>query len=126
MRRGLTKPPLAQTVAPGASAIIQRATQVEIGDADVYLDALGTAIDPVSNANFATIRLRVNGVPFYPLEAVTSQIGTPSQFQKLPSPLYLGKGVSVEIFGEMDAGATGNTSMIAGFSLILTTPGERP
>ena len=125
-RRTLTKAPATQSVAPGASAVLQSASAIEIGDADVYLLSIGTAIDPISNANFVTMFLRVNGIPFYPFDNLGSQIGTPTLFQQLSEPVLLGHGCAVDVFGAMGSGATGNTKMVAGFILALTKAGERP
>lgn len=128
MPRGrlLSKPPNAQAVAPAAAAVLQQATQQETSETDVYLKSIGTAIDPTTNANFVTMRLRVNGIPFYPYDNMTSQIAPTSQPRAVSPPVYLGRNVAVDVRAEIAAGAAGNTTCAAGFDLLLMKPGERP
>lgn len=106
------------TVAPGASGVIASVDSGRTRGYKVFLSRLGIAIDPVSNRNFATFRLRVNGTPIYPFQNITSQVGdisNPTTFDDIP----LGDSVSVDVFGEMAAGAVGNTEMAATFHLKL-------
>jgi hypothetical protein len=83
----------------------------------VILSSLGIAIDPVSNRNYATFRLRVNGVPFFPFQNITSQVGDLTNPTSFEQPL--GDSVNVDIVGEMAAGAVGNTEMAATLQLTL-------
>jgi hypothetical protein len=120
------KGPASATVAPGGSGTIIERTNAENSGYDVYLKKLGTSIDPISNAAFATQRLLVNGIPHSEFGAITSQLGSISDPEVFDLPYYLGRSVAVAMRGEMAAGATGNTEMAAIFELILTNPGERP
>ena len=107
----------AVTVAPGGSAVLARVESGRIKEATVYLKSLVTVIDPASNAAFATMRLRVNGIPFFPYNALASQQSAGTIPKTYDPPVLLGTDVEVEIFGEMAAGAVGNTLMMAGFDL---------
>lgn len=118
----LPLPPAAVSVAAGAAATIVSTAEGETTGLDVYLSAIGTGIDPVSNKDYATVRLRVNGQRFHPFGAMTSQIGSTTLPQRLSPPVYLGRGVKVDLYGEMAAGATGNTSMAGTLELLLREP----
>lgn len=120
--QSLPKPPVGVTVAPGARATVTSTDEGETTGADVFLVAIGTGIDPVSNADFATFRLLVNGTRFRPFDNLTSQIGSTTLPQRFNPPLPLGRGVKVTLQGEMGAGAAGNTDMFGTFELLLKTP----
>lgn len=124
-KRPLIKTPQAITVAPNDSAVLQSAGADETRGMDVYLSGLGIAIDPTSNGDFATMRLRVNGTPFYPFDNMTSQVATTTEPRAFNPPIYLGREVAVDILGVM-GGAPSNTKMVAGFDLLLVPPGDRP
>ena len=114
----LVVPSTSITLAPGASGVIASVDSGRTRGYRVFLTRLGIAIDPVSNRNFATFRLRVNGTAIYPFQNITSQVGdisNPTNFDAVP----LGDSVSVDVFGEMGAGAVGNTEMAATFHLRL-------
>ncbi len=126
MRRALPKPANAVTVAPGASAVILTTEDNETYGYDVYLRALGVDLSPTSNADFAVFRLRVNGKPVRPFEAMTSRIAPSYDPARFVDPIYLGRGVKVDLFGEIAGGATGNSVMVGSFELALASPGESP
>lgn len=107
----------AVTVAPGASAVLARVESGRIKEATVYLKSLVTVIDPSTNAAFATMRLRVNGIPFFPFNSLSSQQSAGTIPKTYDPPVLLGTDVEVDVFGEMAAGAVGNTLMMAGFDL---------
>lgn len=125
-RRTIARPPNSQSVAPGANAILVAVDPGETRNLDVYLVSLGTAIDPISNGTFATVRLLVNGQPFFPFNNMKSQIGELTQPKTFSPPVKLGHSVQVEVRGEMGAGAVGNTVMAAGFDLLVVPQGEKP
>ncbi len=112
------------SVAPGASAVLTVVSRDRIREATVYLRSLVTVIDPVTNANFATVRLRVNGVPFFPFANLTSQQSAGAIPKQFDPPVLLGTDCEVDVFGEIGAGATGNTLMVAGFDLLVVPKGE--
>ena len=115
----------ALTVAPGANGKID-GKQCPL-DADVYMTYFGNSIDVIANSNFATFQIRVNGAPFKkPFDQITSQIGAANLPTRFPVPFLLGRGVLVEIFGFMAAGAAGNTVMTTQMGLLYTAPGQRP
>ena len=124
--RLLTRPQAAVTVSPGGSSDIVAVSTAETNGYDVYLVALGTAIDPTSNADFATMRLMVNGAPFYPFNEMTSQIAPASQPKTFEPPYFLGRSCDVRLKGEMSGSASGTTKMSGMCELILTAPGTRP
>ncbi len=115
-------PPVAVSVAPGAASVICTTDEGETTGRDVYLSAIGTGIDPVSNKDYATVRLRVNGQQKHPFGAMTSQIGSTTLPQRFNPPIFLGRGVKVDLYGEMAAGATGNTAMAGTLELLLRDP----
>lgn len=125
-QRILVKVPVTVSVADNTKAVIVQATNAETLNYDVYLSALGVDISPISNQDFATFRLRVNGVAFYPFDAMTSQIAPSYDPRRFEFPLPLGRSVSVDVYGEMGATGAGPTNMTAGFELLLVPPGQRP
>ena len=123
-KRTESAPNNAASVAPGGSAVLSSVSRERIREAAVYLRNLTTIIDPSTNAAFATMRLRVNGLPFFPFQNLTSQQSAGSIPKQFDPPIYLGDDVEVDVFGEMAAGATGNTLMVAGFDLEVVPKGE--
>ena len=121
--RLLPKGPAAISKSAGQSDVIVSASQAETSGYDVYLKALGTGIDPLTDADKITLRLRVNGQPRYPFDAMTSQIGELSRPQDFDPPIYLGRNCLVEMFGEVDATATVTSKLGAVFHLLLKVPG---
>lgn len=122
----LIRPPVGVSVAAGASGTVTSTDEGETTGLDVYLVAIGTGIDPVSNDDYATFRLLVNGGRHPVFGAMTSQIGSTTLPQRFAQPLYLGRGVKVALYGEMGSGATGATNMFGTFELRLKMPtGER-
>lgn len=112
------------SVAPGASGVIASVSRDRVLEASVYLQSLVTVIDPSTNGTFATMRLRINQIPFFPFGNLTSQ-QSPGAIPKQYNPaILLGTDCEVDIFGEMDAGAVGNTLMVAGFDLLVIPKGE--
>jgi hypothetical protein len=112
------------TVAPGGNAVITSVSRDRVREASVYLQSLVTVIDPSTNANFATMRLRVNGAPFFPFSNLTSQQSAGTIPKQYDPPMLLGTDCEVDVFGEMNAGAIGNTLMVAGFDLVVVSKGE--
>lgn len=112
------------SVAPGASSIITTVSRDRVLEASVYLKSLVTVIDPSTNANFATMRLRINGAPFFPFGNLTSQQSAGAIPKQYDPPMLLGTDCEVDVFGEMAAGAVGNTLMVAGFDLVVVPKGE--
>ena len=123
-KRTETAPNNGVSVAPGGSAVITVISRDRIREADVYLKSLVTVIDPSTNANFATMRLRVNGNPFFPFGNLTSQQSAGAIPKQYDPPMLLGTDCEVDIFGEMAAGAIGNTLMVAGFDLVVVPKGD--
>jgi hypothetical protein len=117
-------PVAAVLVAPGASSVLNVVASERTREHSVYLRSLATGIDPTTNADFATIALRVNEQPFYPFHLMTSQIAPISNPKDFNPPIYLGDSVSVDLFGTMAAGAVGNTKMYGGFDLLIVPRGE--
>lgn len=111
-------------VAPGGNAVLTLVSRDKIRESTVYLQSIVTLIDPTTNANFATMRLRVNGQPFFPLGNLTSQQSAGTTPKYYNPPLFLGVDIEVDILGEMAAGAVGNTNMLAGFDLLVVPKGE--
>lgn len=96
-------------------------------DADVYMTYFGNSIDNLANANFCSFQIRVNGSPYKPpFDRITSQIGAANLPTKFAAPFLLGRGVNVEIFGTVTAGAAGNTQLIVQMGLLYTAPGVQP
>lgn len=96
-------------------------------DQDVYMTYFGNSIDNQANANFVTFQIRVNGSPFRPpFDRITSQIGAANLPTRFPTPFFLGKGVLVEIWGSVAAGAAGNTVLSAQMGLLFMSPGDQP
>lgn len=118
----LPLPATAVSVAAGAAATIVSTAEGETTGRDVYLAALGTGVDPVSNKDYATVRLLVNGNQCYPFGGMTSQVGSTTLPQRYNPPILLGRGVKVSLYGEMAAGATGNTAMAGTLELLLKDP----
>lgn len=112
------------SVAPGGSAVLAVVSRDRTREASVYLQSLVTVIDPSTNANFATMRLRVNGSPFFPFGNLTSQQSAGAIPKQYDPPMLLGTDCEVDVFGEMAAGAVGNTLMVAGFDLVVVPKGE--
>jgi|CXWL01.1.fsa_nt_gi hypothetical protein len=112
------------SVAPGANAVITLVSRDRIREADVYLKSLVTVIDPSTNANFATMRLRVNQQNFFPFGNLTTQQSAGAIPKTYEPPLFLGTDCEVDVYGEMAAGAVGNTLMVAGFDLLVVPKGE--
>jgi len=115
--RSLPVPAKSLTVAPGASGVVASVDSARTRGYRVFLTRLGISIDPTSNRHFTTFRLRVNGVPHPDFANMTSQVGditNPTEFD-----IELGSDCAVDVFGEMGAGATGNTDMAATFHLRL-------
>lgn len=104
--------------------MISVVTRDRVRESSVYLKSLVTVLDPVSNANFATMRLRVNGLPFFPFGNLTSAQSSGNIPKQYDPPIFLGTDVEVDVFGEMGAGAVGNTLMVAGFDLEVREKGE--
>lgn len=123
-KRTESAPNNAVSVAPGGSAVLAVVVRDRIKETSVYLRSLTTIIDPSTNAAFATMRLRVNGQPFFPFSNLTSQQSAGSIPKQYDPPIYLGDDVEVDVFGEMGAGAVGNTLMVAGFDLEVVPKGE--
>lgn len=123
-KRTESAPNNAIVVAPGASAQITVVSRDRIREGSVYLKSLVTVIDPSTNANFATMRLRVNETPFFPFGNLTSQQSAGAIPKQYDPPILLGVDCEVEVFGEMAAGAIGNTTMVAGFDLVVVPKGE--
>lgn len=112
------------SVAPGGNAVLTLVSRDRIREASVYLRSLTTIIDPSTNAAFATMRLRVNGLPFFPFSNLSSAQSAGSIPKQYDPPIFLGTDVEVDVYGEMAAGATGNTLMVAGFDLEVVPKGE--
>lgn len=112
------------SVAPGGNAVLTSMSADRIRESTVYLKSLVTVIDPSTNSPFATMRVRVNGVPFFPFNNLTSQQSAGTLPKTYDPPVLLGIDVTVEVFGEMAAGAIGNTLMVAGFDLLVVPKGE--
>jgi hypothetical protein len=112
------------SVAPGGNAVITVVSRDRTREASVYLQSLVTVIDPSTNANFATMRLRINNTPFFPFGNLTSQQSAGAIPKQYNPPILLGTDCEVDVFGEMAAGAVGNTLMVAGFDLLVVPKGE--
>lgn len=126
MKRTFPVPANTVSVANNSSAVICQATQNDTRGSDVYLRKLGTDLSPAGNQDYATFRLRVNGAPFYPFDNMTSRIA-PSYIPAIfDPPIFLGHGVSVDVFGVMGNPNPGPTNMVAGFELLLVPKGEKP
>lgn len=122
--RPVIEPNKGVSVAPGGNAVIISIGADRLREGTAFLNALTTIIDPSTNGPFATMRLRVNGNPFFPLNNLTSQQSNGSDPKIYNPPLLLGPDVSVDVIGEMGIGAVGNTLMIAGLDLLLVPKGE--
>jgi hypothetical protein len=112
------------SVAPGNNAVLNSIDAGRIREAVVYLKSLVTVIDPSTNSPFATMRLRVNGIAFFPFNNLTSQQSAGTLPKTYDPPVLLGTDVSVDVLGEMAIGAVGNTLMVAGFDLLVVPKGE--
>jgi hypothetical protein len=123
-KRTESAPNNAVSVAPGGSAVLAVVSRDRTREASVYLKSLVTVLDPVSNANFATMRLRVNGLPFFPFGNLTSAQSSGNIPKQYDPGIFLGTDVEVDVFGEMGSGAVGNTLMVAGFDLEVVPKGE--
>lgn len=123
-KRTESAPNNAVSVAPGGSAVLAVVSRDRTLEASVYLKSLVTVLDPVSNANFATMRLRVNGLPFFPFGNLTSAQSSGNIPKQYDPGIFLGTDVEVDVFGEMGSGAVGNTLMVAGFDLEVVPKGE--
>lgn len=99
-------------------------------DLDAYMTDFGNSIDVVGNSAFAKFQIRINGTPYTGLSrtgTITSQIGAANLPTKFPVPFNLGRGVLIEIYGQILAGApTTPTEMVAQLGLVYVKPGERP
>jgi hypothetical protein len=123
-KRTESAPNNAVAVAPGANAQITVVSRDRVREGSVYLKSLVTVIDPSTNANFATMRLRINGIGFFPFGNLTSQQSAGAIPKQYDPPIFLGNDCEVDVFGEMAAGAVGNTNMIAGFDLVVVPKDE--
>jgi len=123
-KRTESAPNTGVSVAPGGSSVLTLVSRDRIRESSVYLKSLVTVIDPVTNANFATVRLRVNQVPFFPFGNLTTQQSAGAIPKQYDPPVFLGTDVEVDVFGEMGSGATGSTLMVAGFDLLVVPKGE--
>jgi hypothetical protein len=94
---------------------------------DVYMTYFGNSIDVIANSSFVSFQIRVNGSPYKkPFDNITSQIGAANLPTRFPSPFLLGRGVLVEIFGSVAAGAAGNTILSTQMGLLYVRPGQFP
>lgn len=109
---------------PGQAAIVAQATAADVGDRDVYLRSLGMDFDPISNEDYMTFRLRVNGDPFYPYNHMTTLFGSIQQRSSFARPIKLGHGCAVDIYAEIGSGAIGASTCAAAFELLFTEPGK--
>lgn len=112
-----------QSLTAGQSAQIVSLSNDEAQGYDVYLSKIGTGIDPVSNAAYITMRLRRNVSPAV-LPAMTSQIGSIGLPQSVDPPQFIGKSCSVDLYGEVSAGAPSATTLAGTLHLILVPAGE--
>jgi len=121
--RLLPKGPTAVSLTAGQSSVILSASHAENSGYDVYLKGLGTGIDPTTDSDKITMRVRVNQQPRYPLEAMSSQIGELTRPQEFDPPIFLGRDVEVDIYGEVASTATVTTKLGAAIHLLLKAPG---
>ena len=126
MKKPIIRPSAEVTVAPGASGTIITVDHADTRNLDVWLVAIGTGIDPISNAAFAFMRLLVNGQRDKDFGNMTSQFGSIDNPYRPARPIWLGRNVKVELVGQMESGATGNTQMAGVLELVAVTPGELP
>jgi hypothetical protein len=114
------------SLAPGSAFTLIDGKQCPL-DADTYMTYFGNSIDVTANQNFVTFQIRVNGTPYKaPFDRITSQIGQANLPTRFPVPFLLGRGVKVEVFGAVAAGAAGNTLLITQVGLLHTAPGVPP
>lgn len=123
-KRTESAPNRATSVAPGGNAVLTLVSSDRVRESTVYLRSLTTVIDPVTNSAFATMRLRVNGNPFFPFNNMISQQSAGTIPKQFDPPIPLGTDCEVDVLGEMASGAVGNTTMVAGFDLEVIPKGE--
>lgn len=117
-RRNVPLPTQAISLAPGSSGIVLSLDPDLVRDNDVLLSKLGIGIDPISNKDFVTVRLRVNGSPFFPFHNMTSQTAPATEPKEENPPIFLGHSVAVDVYAEVASGATGNTTIAAQLNLL--------
>lgn len=96
-------------VAPGVRALL--ASVKLAGELVSYLTDFGNSIDVLANAPYATFRVYINGGPLPGFALLTNQVAPATQPLHYFDPILLGGITLIEIYGEMAAGAAGNTLM---------------
>ena len=112
------------SVAPGARQLI--VARPLLGDLDSYLTDFGNSIDVLANSNFATFKVYVGGSPLPDFDNLTSQIAPANQPRHYAPAIGPFKANLIEVYGEMAAGAAGNTVMSVQLSIVSVTPGAVP